>query len=237
MGFGVKPIPWLAKFIDPAAFYWSGTELSSKNQNATGRPKRWLSCKEPLHVPFILRRDHPAFEDLDPRAELGIKRLQNPDQSIGFQAALVELRLNWDLLVDESALKKLPRQLQVRIIELAATHDQAWRMAVGMISESPLTQVFFCIIAQAMNHDCRHVRIVFSNDSQLWHRAFYDLPTGETESITLPYQLGASLRGFTPLAEASGCDRTRPYLGFKVPTAEQIAFHWSDSSTLKLTIN
>ena len=177
------------------------------------------------------------FTDMDSRASWFLKRLEQPDDSLRFRLLLESLRLHFDLLAEESAMDRIPCQLQVRVLELAADYPTARKMAYEMLAEAPISILFFSIMSQAIKSGSDTVRFVFPTHEDKRFRHLVLTPIGWTETMVMPPNIANALRGYVNLVETAEYGSVKPYVKFRGTLAQSIGFKWIDDATLEIALN
>jgi hypothetical protein len=176
------------------------------------------------------------FENLESRSERLLKRLEQPNGSLRFRMILQSLKLQFDLLEEETAIQPVSRALQVRIIELAPQFVTAREMAEMMLSDVPIGVLFFGIVCQAHKSGSRFVRFDFPTKDDDRNRARILSDIGWVDAVNMPQNVGNALRGFAYRIDGVGYEIAKNYIRFRGSIPATVEFHWLDSATLDLDI-
>jgi len=163
-------------------------------------------------VERCVRLRHPYGEKLESRARELRRRLDKPEDSLGFRIALVQACRALDLFDEEASLIPDALRFQSRMFLLGSRHPFARDFVDFWFGKAPLTRLMCAIPIQAGYEGADRVRIDFVQHPRRQVTVFYLKPDGWDEAMTIPDNLRLPMTGFSIRAERLGFEALRPYL-------------------------
>ena len=171
------------------------------------------------------------IESVERRANKYLERLSGRPNSLLFKIALHDLQSEHDLLDEEAVHTEYVLELQLLIIELAASDDTARAIATTMLNEPPIAKLFGRTVLGTLSDDAPVIRIRFDDETDLDHVVIKYCKNGQWEiAATIPRDLSRALYGCAYRAEKAGYDSLLPLLANRGELPEQIRFIWKSNT-------
>ncbi len=173
---------------------------------------------------------------IEARAKRFLILLNKEEKSLTFRIALENLRREFDLLMEESALVPEGLELQSKVVELADRHEIADLLVREMLTQPPVVKLFNNILAKARKVGAPEVQIDFNAKGDTFP-VLLNTGSNWAEMMRVPASLEEPLRGAIARVEAIGFAVLAPRLeqNHLLPTG--LRFGWIDRQRLAISID
>lgn len=173
---------------------------------------------------------------IEKRARRCLLLLNKDEKSLTFRIALENLRREFDLLMEESALVPEGLELQRKVVELAARYEIADLLVQEMLTQPPVVKLFTAILAEAQKAGAAEVQIDFRTNRDTFP-VLQKTEGNWTEMMRVPGSLEEPLRGVIARVEGIGFAVLAPRLEQKHPLPTDLRFSWIDRQRLEITLD
>lgn len=199
------------------------------------KPSPWPKAFAIYHAAFTRR----CWQRVPEEARIGwyLAQLERTPGDYGQCLAVFRLRRDWEVLNEEAALRKRPRQLQAALVR----HRERLPFAANWIAQwaqrVPIAKLYSAILRQAASDQAGAVQFDFTHTISPEVVVRYFVNETWRDAITLPRPLGAPLRGFLMLVEEVGFSSVKPFLWLPDKVPDVLACRWIDENVLELRID
>lgn len=193
----------------------------------------WIPALAFLERAFGLHPRPKYGENLETRAQKYLVALSGPPDNLKFRIALEQLRQEYDLLDEESALLADCLALQVKLMQIASAHSVAYKICEEAYVNAPVCRLLAALLSQA-NHDGAKRFDIRINADVI--QVIFDIDGQAVEAMTIPKNLGAPLIGAIKRTEAVGYPAMCKFLYKHEDAPSKVNFEWISSDSCRIVL-
>jgi type II secretory ATPase GspE/PulE/Tfp pilus assembly ATPase PilB-like protein len=172
-------------------------------------------------------------ENLETRAQKYLVAQSGPPDSLKFRIALEQLRREYDLLDEESALLADCLALQVKLMQIASANSVAHKICEEAYVNAPVCRLLAALLSQANHDGAKRFDIRIKTDVI---QVIFDIDGKAIEAMTIPKNLAAPLMGAIKRTEAVGYPAMCQFLYKHDDAPSEVNFDWISAVRCRIVL-